>query len=180
MKTITRSLLLISLLAVLLNACSLLSSPNCASGREQIPDNVITGRQGGVGTEATLCTDKEQYNEGDTVHITLTVKNAYHEPIVLDGGQQPVMDICRSLSLEDYCLSQTQAADQRLVHLVLEPRQTQTLEWEWLPSKAEIGQIGLGARTNVVRIFATWQGTDGTFGTVNVWFGYGEKPPQVP
>ncbi len=180
MKTITRSLLLISLLAVLLSACSSLSSPNCNSGKEIRSGNFITGEQQRVVTIATLCTDREQYNEGDTVHITFSVKNALDEPIVLDGGQQPVMDICRSLNLEDYCLSQTQAADQRLVHLVLEPRQTQTVQWEWLPSEAEIGQIGLGARTNAVRIFATWQGTDGTFGTVNVWFGYGEKPPLVP
>ncbi len=171
--------LLFTGLAVSLSACSLFSGPNCASGREQIPDNVITGRQGGVGTEATLCTDKEQYSEGDTVHITLTVKNAYHEPIVLDGGQQPIMDICRWLE-EALCLSQTQAADQRLVHLVLEPGRSQTVQWEWRPSETEIAQLKLVSRSNTVRVSATWQGTDGTFRTVDVWFVYGEKPLQVP
>ncbi len=177
MKKVTL-LLLFAGVAAVLNACSLFSSPNCASGTERRPGNLATGEKGRDATTATLCTDKDQYSEGDTVHITFSVKNLLDEPIVMDGGQQPVMDICRWLE-EDHCLSQTQAADQRLVHLVLEPGQIHTLEWAWLPSAAEMAQIR-SSRSHTVRVSATRLRTDGLFNTVDVWFVYGTKPIQVP
>src|SRR3989304_2548044 len=103
-KMITLLLLLVSL-TLLLNGCSLFSGPNCDSGTERRPGDLVTGQKPADATIATLCTDRTDYNKGDTVHMTFTVKNALDEQIVLDGGQPPVLNICVGAAP---CLSQCQ------------------------------------------------------------------------
>ncbi len=95
MKTIPLFLLFAGLAAIL-SGCSLFSDlgPNCTSDIDRRPGNVQTGEMGKDAAQATLCTDKAQYDQGDIVHITFTVKNLLEEQIVLDGGQRPVMDVC--------------------------------------------------------------------------------------
>jgi hypothetical protein len=161
------SLLMFLALTVMLSACS---GPVCDSGHEEIPDNAITGRQGGVGTEATLCVDKAEYKTGDTVHMTFTVKNAYHEPLVLDGGQQPVMDICPA---QHQCLSQYQPDVAQLTHLVLEPGQSHTIQWDWPTSDVDLQQAVHS--TCDVTVNAYWVGARPPTGIVFVQFCYGPR-----
>ncbi|HLF26656.1 MAG TPA: hypothetical protein VJG32_09990 [Anaerolineae bacterium] len=163
MKKITLSLLL-GCLALLLSACS---GANCVSGNETIPNDLGTGQQGGIGTEATFCTDKEQYNIGDIVHVTLTVTNRYREALVLDGGGQPLMDICG----QGGCWSQTQPAGAVPTHLVLEPGQAHTIQWEIAPEQA----TAFLNIYNIAYLGATWIGTDGGVGDLRLDFIYGER-----
>jgi hypothetical protein len=123
-KTIASLLMLLTLIVVL-SACS---TSNSNSGTERQPGNIDAGTMGRDAVTATLCTDRTDYNQGDTVHITFTVKNAYHETLVLDGGQRPVMDICPAYN---QCLSQYQPDVAQLTHLVLEPGQSKTIQWDW-------------------------------------------------
>ena len=151
-----------------LSACSIFSGPNCDSGIEIRPGNLATSTPQANATEATLCTDKAQYDKGDIVHITLTVKNLLDEQIVLDGGQQPVMDICAG-----GCFSSSQSAEAKLTRLVLEPGQSRTIQWDWPTSDVDL-QSALG-QTNMVVVNATWVGVTGGGGGIFVRFNYGPR-----
>ena len=165
MKKITLFVLL-GCLTLLLSACS-----KCVSGQEIKSDNFITGEKGGVATIATFCTDKEQYNKGDTAHITLTVKNALNKQIILDGGQQPVMEICTWRTKQ--CLSQGQPPEAKLTRLILEPSQSYTLKWDWPTPEIDVKEAV--DEVNEVSIDAYWLGTDGGTGELHLFFTYGEK-----
>jgi hypothetical protein len=162
--------LLLGCLALLLNACS--GAGQCVSGKEETSDNFITGERGGDATIATLCTDKQQYNQGDKVHITLTVRNGLDKQIVLDGGQQPVMDICIA-SWPDQCLSQIQPTEARLTHLVLEHGQSHTIQWDWLPSAQEIQKLATVMNTG--QAYTHWIGVGGASRDLRLNFTYGPK-----
>jgi hypothetical protein len=159
--------LLLDCLVFLLNACS----SQCVSGEETQPANFITGQQQGIATIGTFCTDKRQYDKGDTVHITLTVKNGLDKQIVLGGGQQPVMDICDWRTKQ--CLSQAQPAVAGLTRLVLEPGQSHTIQWNW--PTPEVDVKGSLDQVNEVAITGYWVGKDGLQGELNLFFTYGEK-----
>ena len=155
-------------LALLLNACS---SSQCVSGKEIKPDNFITGERGGDATIATFCTDKNQYNKGDIVHITLTVKNGLDKQIILDGGQQPVMDICVWRTKQ--CLSQGQPLETRLTHLVLEPGQSHVVQWDWPTPEVDIK--GALDEVNEAYVKGYWLGSRGGKRELNLFFTYGKK-----
>ncbi len=170
MKKITLFLLFAGAAAVL-NACSLFSGPNCGSGITRQRGNIDTGTMGRDATIATLCVDRTEYNKGDTVYITFTVKNTLDEPIVLDNSQQPVMDICvPSMS----CLSQYQPDVAQLTHLVLEPGQSHTLRWDWPPPGVDLSKSIIG-QTNAGSVDGKWISLYGTVVTVNVHFFYGPR-----
>jgi len=156
-KKMITGLLLLASLALLLSGCSVfsfLSGPNCSSGTYRQPGNLVTGQKGRDAVTGTLCTDKSEYNTGDTVHITLTVKNLLDEQIVLDGGQQPVMDMCAG-----GCFSSSQSAEANLTRLVLEPGQSHTIQWDWPTPDVDL-QSALG-QTNMVVVNATWVSVTG-------------------
>ncbi len=164
--------LLFAGLAAVLSGCSLFSGlgPNCDSGKEIRPGNLATGAPQADATMATLCTDKAQYEQGDTVHITFTVKNLLDEQIVLDGGQQLVMDIC---IWQDQCVASSQPAEAQLTRLVLEPGQSHTLSWNWPTPESDL-QKALG-QTNVVLVSATWVGIRGGVREVSIQLNYGPR-----
>ncbi len=160
--------LLLGCLVLLLNACSF---SQCVSGIERQPGNAFTGEKGKDATIATFCTDKQQYNKGDIVHITLTVKNGLDRQIVLDGDQQPVMEICTWRTKQ--CLSQRQPSEARLTRLVLEPGQSHTIQWDWptpeVDAKEAVDEI------NEVAIRGYWLGAGGGERELRLFFTYGEK-----
>jgi|WetSurMetagenome_2_1015567.scaffolds.fasta_scaffold401838_1 hypothetical protein len=172
MKNTILFLALLSL-TFLLGACS--SGPICASDKEVRPGNFLTGQEQADATIGTLCVDKAEYNTGDTVHMTFTVKNALNEQIVLDGGQQPVVDICPA---QHQCLSQYQSDVAQLTHLVLEPGQSHTIQWDWPSNPSVSPQDALGP-TNEVSVRGYWVRLDRGRGQVYVMFLYGLRkgPP---
>jgi hypothetical protein len=141
-KTIASMLMFLALI-VMLSACS---GPVCDSGTERKSGNLVTGEKGRDATIGTLCVDKAKYKTGDTVHMTFTVKNALDEQIVLDGGQRPVMDICPA---QHQCLSQYQPEVAQLTHLVLEPGQSHTIQWDW-PTTSQVNPQEAQGQTNDV------------------------------
>lgn len=162
-----KTFLILALLgvALLLGACS---SSNCKSGTERQPGNIDTGTMGRDAVTATLCTDKTDYNQGDTVHITFTVKNLLDEQIVLDGSQQPVMDICAG-----GCFSQNQSAETRLTRLVLEPGESYTTKWDWPTSEVDLPTAV--DPTNGVTVRASWIGMRSGTRELLVQFNYGPR-----
>jgi hypothetical protein len=168
-KTIAALLMLLAL-AVVLSACS---GPNCDSQTERRPGDLVTGQKPADATIATLCTDGTDYNKGDIVHITFTVKNALDEPIVLDGGQQPVMDLC---VFSAPCLSHYQSDIAQLTRLELTPGQSRTIQWDWPTSEVDMSK-SVEASTSSSVVYGKSIGLDGGLGTVNVHFFYG--PRQV-
>ena len=155
-------------LTVWLTACS---GPNCDSQTERQRGNIDTGKMGRDADTATLCTDKTDYNKGDTVHITFTVKNLLDEQIVLDGGQQPVMDICVSYAP---CLSHYRPDIAQLTRLELAPGQSHTIQWDWPPPDADMSK-SVEPQTNSATGYGKWIGLDKGLGTVRVDFFYAPR-----
>jgi hypothetical protein len=166
-KTIASRLMFLALI-VALSACS---TSNCKSGTEIRSGNLATGRKQADAITATICTDKTDYNQGDTVHITFTVKNLLDEQIVLDGGQQPVMDICVGAAP---CLSHYQPAIAQFTRLVLEAGQSHTIQWDWPPPDVDMDKSILPP-INAGTVYGNNIGLDGNLGTVNVEFFYGPR-----
>jgi hypothetical protein len=156
-------------LIVWLTACS--PSPICDSGIERKSGNLVTGEKGRDATIGTLCVDKAEYKTGDTVHMTFTVKNALDEQIILDGGQQPVMDICPA---QHQCLSQYQPEVAQLTRLVLEPGQSHTIQWDW-PNTPQVNPQDALLQTNDVAVQAHWIGLDTMVRELSILFLYGPR-----
>jgi hypothetical protein len=165
-KTIASTLMFLALIVVL-SACS----SNCKSGTEIRSGNLATGRKQADAITAKLCTDKTDYNNGDIVHITFTVKNLLDEQIVLDGGQQPVMDICVGAAP---CLSHYQSAIAQLTRLVLEPGQSHTIQWDW-PTPGVDMDKSMPSPISGGAVYGNNIRLDGNLGTVSVEFFYGPR-----
>jgi hypothetical protein len=134
------------LLLNLLVSC--VSTPtNCESSGESRPDNSITGQQGGTVIIVQLCSDKDSYQLGETVHFTLSVKNALDEPIVLGGGQSPVLDI----AVQDGG-RRSDYQPPVPTRLELQARQTYVLTWDWPPPDVNV---------NSAKGFYGWLAVDG-------------------
>jgi len=170
-KKMITGLLLLASLTLLLSACSLFSGPNCDSGIEDRSGNLATGRKQAHAIIATLCTDRTDYNKGDTVHITFTVKNLLDEQIVLDGGQRPVMDICISAAP---CLSHYQPEIAQLTRLALEPGQSHTIQWDW-PTPGVDMDKSVDPSINAAAVYGNHIRLDGGLGSVSVAFSYGPR-----
>ena len=162
------ALLMFLALTVVLTACS---GPVCDSGTEKKPGNIDTGGIEKDATIRTLGVDKAEYQTGDTVHMTFTVKNALDEQIALDGGQRPVMDICPA---QHQCVSQYQSEVAQLTRLVLEPGQSHTIQWDW-PTTPQVNPQAAQGSTNDVMVRAYWVRLDGGRGEVFVLFLYGSR-----
>jgi hypothetical protein len=171
-KMLTRLLLLASL-TLLLSGCSVfsfLSGPNCDSVTVRRSGNLATGRKPADATNAKLCVDRTEYNTGDTVHMTFTVKNLLDEQIVIGNDQQPVMDLCVEKS---QCLSQSQPEVAQLTRLTLEPGQSHTIQWDWPTPDVNLPEA-LGP-INVVTLNAYWIDFDKGIGRIFVLFNYGPR-----
>ncbi len=177
LNKVTRLVLASLFILILLAGCSPQPNPNpCDSGEEHRPDNSITGQIGGTVTIGTLCFDKNRYQLGDRVHLTMLVKNALNEPIVLGDGQSPVLDI------------EIGWAERRLrskyqppipTRLELQPGQTYVLAWDWPPPDVDVTKAKSPEGWLAAEGF--WVGLDGARGHVGVTgIAYGPIALGVP
>jgi hypothetical protein len=141
-------------------------SPNCKSDEEYRPGNIYTGRKEALATVGTLCSDKERYELGETVHFTMTVKNALDEPIVLGDGQSPAMGISmpNDGGRSDYLPPVP-------TRIELQPSQAYTLTWSWPSPDVDVekarGSLGW------VDVYGDSVGLDGGRGVIQLVIGYG-------
>jgi len=142
-------------------------SPNCNSGQEDRPDNSITGQKGGTATIGTICSDKERYQSGETVHFTMTVKNALDEPIVLDGGLSPVMDIETERD-HNYRSNYPPPVPTRIE---LQPGQIYTITWDWPLPDVDVDKAK--DYQGWVYVYGSWIGLDRMKGSLQLRVGYG-------
>jgi hypothetical protein len=99
--------------------------------------------------ELQLCTDKREYQFGETVQIQWQIRNISDTPIVLDGGDAAAMDVhivelallpgAESLSISgEECWSDTHAYETRIE---LAPGETYLIEWQWPTPQTDLAAI---------------------------------------
>ena len=93
-----------------------------------------------------ICTDKETYDCGEPIHITFTITNVSSEDLVLDGGDEPALDIF--FYVEGYEVSWSDGQDHTsdLTVVTLAPRETRTISWVWPVSEEEWETLGCADR----------------------------------
>ena len=120
-----------------------------------------------------LCTDKETYDCGEPTHITFIVTNVSGKDLVLDGGDEPALDV--HFTTEDYVVSWSDGQDHTsdLTVVTLAPGEARTISWVWPVSEAEWETLGCADR-------ATWDLLHATVaGTVRPLPGASRRGPQV-
>ncbi len=119
-------------------------------------------------TVGSFCSSKEQYEIGETVHLTMTVKNALTQTIVLGDGQAPVLDISfyEDGRRSDYAPSVP-------TRIELGPGQTYSLTWDWPPPDVDPLKVRTGYHD--VSISGSWIGLDGGKGFLQLLFYYGPR-----
>lgn len=120
----TRPWLLLLLALTLLAACG--PKENCAEAHND--DRTY---------RLHICTDKEKYDFGAPISITFTVTNISDEPLTLDGGDEPAMDIY----VEGEHWSDEQGLTLDLTHVTLEPGKSRTLSWVWPTPRTDLKEI---------------------------------------
>lgn len=98
-------------------------------------------------------------------------ENWLDEQLMLDNGQQPVMDICVPSSA---CLSKYQPDVAQLTRLVLEPGRSHTIQWDWPTPDMDMSN-SIIAQTGVGSVNGNHKRLDGGLGAVNVQFFYGPR-----
>ncbi len=83
-----------------------------------------------------MCSDKREYEYGETVRVRFTVTNLSAQPLHLSGGSSPVMEI---LDISDLSWSATQS--QTETQLTLAPESSHTIEWLWIPTQAHLEDL---------------------------------------
>lgn len=115
------------------NEPALVPTENMLSGR-------CAGEQRSAGDlELQICTDKREYQFGETVQIQWQIRNISNKVLTLDGGEDPAMDIYAANWLP---ASEEGGADQYVeehwsdthayeTQIQLEPGETYLIEWQW-------------------------------------------------
>ncbi|MEJ5312455.1 MAG: hypothetical protein WHX52_22040 [Anaerolineae bacterium] len=83
-----------------------------------------------------ICSDKKEYEYGETVRVRFTVTNLSAQPLHLSGGSSPVMEI---LDISELSWSATQS--QMDTQLTLAPESSHTIEWLWIPTQAHLEDL---------------------------------------
>jgi hypothetical protein len=99
------------------------------------------------------------------------VKNLLDEQIMLDGSQQPIMDICVGAAP---CLSHYQPEIAQLTRLVLEAGQSHSIQWDWPPPGVDMDK-SMPPPTSAGTVYGNNIGLEGNLGTVSVSFFYGPR-----
>lgn len=114
MKGKTRCLLIVAAV-LLLTACDQ-SKENCE--QKDGPEHTW---------QAKICTDDDRYDFGEPIRITLTVANVSNQPLTLEGGDRPALDI----RVQGQNWSDGKELTPDLTRVSLEPGESRTLEWVW-------------------------------------------------
>lgn len=156
MKGKYRLLLILALALALLVACGL--QENCAEAHND--DRTY---------RLYVCTDKKKYDFGETVYSTFAVTNVSDQPVTLNGGDEPAIDI--GITRDQWSDDRELTPD--LTRVTLEPGESRTIEFAWptvhtdLDSLTGYVTLTIGARG----VAMPWPGADRS---VRVWFQYGE------
>ncbi len=116
--------LLIVIASVLLAACG--PRENCGHSYDDDRTNL-----------AQICTDKKEYDFGEPIHITFTVTNISDNPLTLDGGDGPAIDI----RVEGEHWSDRRELTPELTRVTLEPGESRVLNWVWPTSQTDIEEL---------------------------------------
>jgi hypothetical protein len=116
-----------------------------------------------------VCTDREKYDFGETVYITFTVTNVSDQPVTLNGGDEPAIDIW--VTRDQWSNGRELTLD--LTRVTLELGESRTIEFSWPTPPTDLDSLtGYGALTIGARgVVMPWPGADRS---VRVWFQYGE------
>jgi hypothetical protein len=91
------------------------------------------------------CSDKKEYEYGETVRVRFTVTNLSAQPLHLSGGSGPVMEIL------EHELSWSATQSQTETQLTLAPEASHTIEWLWIPTQAHLEDIFSKSRSRPFR-----------------------------
>lgn len=75
-----------------------------------------------------IVANKKEYEKGDTVEVTFTIKNTSNETVILERDDKPVQDILL-ISSPDIKLRWSEETDNKLLKLKLEPGGTSIIKW---------------------------------------------------
>ncbi len=143
----------------------------CASKPATQEQCISSQEQRGSGhpvTVGSFCSSKEQYEVGETVHLTVTVKNALTQTIVLGDGQGPVLDIS-----VPYDGRRSDYAPSVPTRIELGPGQTYSLTWDWPPPNVDPSKVK--PLDNQIGMDGSWIGLDGGKGPLLLLIYYGPR-----
>lgn len=105
-----------ALILIVAGACSLFPGPIV----DKSDDGEILG---------TIIANKKEYEKGETIEVTFTIKNTSDETIILERDDEPVQDILL-ISSPDVKVRWSEETGHGLFKLKLEPGETSTVEWK--------------------------------------------------
>jgi hypothetical protein len=73
--------------------------------------------------------NKKEYEKGETVEITFTIKNTSNETVILERDDKPVQDILL-ISSPDVKLRWSEETGHQIKKLRLKPGETSSIEWK--------------------------------------------------
>lgn len=96
--------------------------------------------------EYEMCTDKKEYQLGDPIYVTFTIKNISADADRQEqaawefgNGVDPAMDICEPWGNICWSDEQILAEDDR--HFVLKPQESHTLTWTWPTTPEQLNYL---------------------------------------
>lgn len=108
---------------------------------------------GGHTIEYRMCIDKNEYQFGESIHVTFTIKNINDDvdqpdfgPLEFGNGTGPAMDICDPW--QHACWSDERTLTEDDKHFVLELWESRTLTWTWPTTTAHLDYIKERMATN--------------------------------
>jgi len=113
---LTRVASMATIILMVVGACDLFPRPVV----DKKDDGEILGK---------IVANKKEYEKGETVEITFTIKNTTHETIILERDDEPVQDIFL-ISSPDVKLRWSEERGRQIKKLRLKPGETSTIEWK--------------------------------------------------
>jgi hypothetical protein len=131
-----------------------------------------TSYEPGRRTTAILWIDKTHYKQDEPIHIRFTVKDTSGQPLVLERGDGPAMDLTVLFlgDAEPYRWSELQPDQMRaLQRLELQPGEEHTIEWVFKDYHEQPRGHEFGGSIEIV---GYWQWTYGKMGELHITPGY--------
>jgi len=105
-----------AIILMVVGACDLFPRPVV----DKKDDGEISGK---------IVANKKEYEKGETVEVTFTIKNTTDETIILERDDKPVQDILL-ISSPDIKLRWSEETGHQMNKLRLKPGETSTIEWK--------------------------------------------------
>jgi hypothetical protein len=99
--------------------------------------------------ELQICTDKREYQFGETVQVRWQIRNISNEVLTLDGGEKPAMDIyitewipaSAEGEAEHYAEEHWSDTHPYETQIQLEPGGTYLIEWQWPTTHTNLAAV---------------------------------------